>query len=156
ERGAGRMEVGAAGVGRDLPERLLVEPRLHDLTLPVLDEAALDADELALRGPYADGVDPDTAVGGALGRLLHLALVVLAVRDEDERLVLPLPALEGLERRVDRPGQRGATSRDDTHLERIEALAEGAVVEGQRALHEGGAREGDEPDAIATELADEV
>ena len=52
ERGVGRVQVGAAGVGRDLLQRGLVEPRLHDLAAAVLHEAALlERDQLALGVP---------------------------------------------------------------------------------------------------------
>src|SRR6185312_12953681 len=150
ERGAGRVQVRAPGVGRDLPQRLLVEPRLHDLAVAVLHiAAAFRGNQLAFTGPDPDGVDLHAALARVLRRLLDAALVILAVGDEDERLVLALTALEGVERNVDRSPERRAAARDDADVERGEALGDRAVVERQRALHEGTPGEGDEPDTVA-------
>src|SRR5262249_18719032 len=96
ERRPGGIEGDAARVDGDLLERLLVEARLHQLPGAILEPAARFAGhELALGGADADRVDLDAAIDGALGRLLHIALVVLAVGDEDDRLVAALAALEG-------------------------------------------------------------
>src|SRR5207237_5896135 len=49
-----------------------------------------------------------------------------------------------------------AAARDDADMDRVEALAEGALVERERALDEGAAGEGDEAGAVAPELRQQV
>src|SRR5207302_607227 len=130
ERGALGVQVDAARVACDLPERLLVEPRLHHLPLAVLHvPPGLGRHQLTLGGADADGIDLDAALLGALGRLLDVALVALAVGDEDECLVVALAALERLEARGDRGAEVRAAARDDADVDRIDALAEGALVD---------------------------
>src|SRR5262249_22143463 len=91
---ARRVQVHAAGVDGDLLERVRVEPRLHDLSLAILEiAAALDRDQLAFGRSDADGVDLHAALGRVLDGVFDLALVVLAVGDEDECLMAPLATL---------------------------------------------------------------
>ena len=97
-----------------------------------------------------------SAIGGSFGRVLHLAFVVLAVGDEDERLVAALTTLECLEARVDGVGERRAALGDDADIHGAQTFRECLVVESQRTLHEGAAGKGDQADTIAAQLLDEV
>src|SRR5439155_21007930 len=124
-----------------------------DFPLAVLPgPAGIGRDELPLGGADADRVDLHAALLGALGRLLDVALVALAVGNEDERLVVSLPALERLQARVHRRAEVRAAARDDADLDRVQALAEGALVERQRARHEPAAGARDAAVAVALAL----
>ena len=70
--------------------------------------------------------------------------------------MVSLPALERLQARVHRRAEVRAAARDDADLDRVQALAEGALVERQRALHERAAGERDESGAVALELRQQV
>src|SRR5262249_6100054 len=130
-------QVDTAGVDRDALERRLVEPRLDHLAPAVLEEAArLARNQLAFRRPDADREDAHAPFLSARHRLVEVALVALAVGDEDDRLMVALASLEGVEAGVDRRGQRGAATRDDAHLDGVEALQERTPVERERALEE--------------------
>src|SRR5262249_1771218 len=157
EAGAGGAQVDAAGIDRDALERGLVEARLHDLSLAILEEAAgRSRNQLAFRRPDADGEDAHAALLGARDRRIQVALVALAGGDEEDRLILPLLALEGVEAGVDGGGQRRAAARDDADLDGVEALQKRAAIEGQRALQERRARERHQPEPIAARLVDEI
>ncbi len=72
---------------------------------------------------------------------LHVALVVFAVGDQDQRLVLALARVESLQAGVDRARQRRAAARDDADLDRAHRALERGVVDRQRRFEKGRARE---------------
>ena len=93
------------------------------------------------------GEDAQAFLGGFLGGLQRAGVVVLAVGEQHEHLVV-VAFLEGGQGSLDRFGDGRAALRDDVHVQRLDALAEGRVVNGQRALQEGAAGEGDQAEAV--------
>src|ERR1019366_9322237 len=59
----------------------------------------------------------------------------------------PLGLIHGMSSFIERPADIGAGNRDSSVVDGHEGVLEGAVVEGQGALEEGLASEGNEPDA---------
>ena len=73
--------------------------------------------------------------------------MVLAVGQHHQDLVA-VALLVGGQSGLDRLGQRCAALGNDVHVERLDALAEGGVVNGQRALEEGAARKGHQSESV--------
>ena len=126
--------------------------RLHDVSLLVADVitvalGVLDAQQLALSRADADGVDAQAVLGRFLGRRHGAGVVVLAVGEQDEDLVV-VAFFVGGERGLNGFGNSRPALGDGVHVESLDALAEGRVVNGKRALQERAARKGDEPEAV--------
>src|SRR5262249_11407327 len=82
EAGSRGPQVDAAGLDRDALERGLVEARLDDLSLAILQESAgRSRDQLAFRRPDANGEDAHAALLGVRDRRVQVALVALAIGD---------------------------------------------------------------------------
>ena len=122
----------------------------------VLDEHAvavriLRAQDFAIRRADADGEN-------AQARLLALArrrygrvrvVVVLAVGEEHENLVVLSLLLKRGARGLNRLGQRGAALGNHVYVEEIHALPERFLIERKRALQKRAAGERDQPEAVA-------
>ncbi len=126
--------------------------RLDDIALFVADVIAsplrvLDAENLAVAGANAHREDAQAFLRRLLRRLQRTGIVVLTVREEDQHLVV-VALLVGGERSLNRIHQGRAALGNNVHIERLDALAEGRVVYGQRALQEGAAGEGDQAQAV--------
>jgi hypothetical protein len=109
-----------------------------------------------LRRPDADGEDLHPALRGCLEHVVERALVILAVGDEDERLMPALVALERRQARFEGRRQVGAAARNEPDLDGLQALAERVPVEREGTLHERRAGERDEPDTVARHLREQV
>src|SRR4029453_2730958 len=113
-------------------------------------------DELALWRPDTDREDAHAPFLGAPDGGVEIPLVTLAVRDQDDRLVARFAPFEGVEAGVDGGGERRSPTRDDAHLDRVEALEERPGVQRQRTLEERGARERHQSEAVAARFVPEV
>ncbi len=149
-----------AGLGGDALEGVGIEPAVDDVAVLVADVcgcagAGAQGDGAALLGADSDGIDGDPAFGG-FARLPDPALLeVLPVGDQDDDPEVVVGG-KGRLRLPEGRGQVGAPGGDHVGVHRLERLEEGPVVEGERALEEGVAGEGDEPDPVALELVDEI
>ncbi len=110
----------------------------------------------ALGRADAHGVNPDAVLRGDLRLVDHVAFEVLAVGDEDEDLQVIRLAFEGVDGGVDGGGDVGAGARDGVGVELAQGVLERVMVDGQRALEEGVAGKGDQPEAIVRQLIGEV
>src|SRR6266849_6444870 len=152
-----------AGASRQLAQPREIGARQHGAPVPVLlvpGHVPLCGDQgdgLAFLVPHGDRVDVDARVAQLLGGLERGALVVLAVGDEQHRLagraagaaVQYAPGF--LQRARDRRPLLGHGAGIDGAQEQLR----GAVVGGERALHERLAGEHDQPHAIAAQAIEQ-
>ena len=103
----------------------------------------------------ADGEDRHVPLGGDRGRLAGVRLLVVAVGDQQDRLVAVGAGLEDLEGLADRVADGRAAPRGAVGVELVERAAEGVVIDGQRALHHRLPGEGDQAHALPFEPVDE-
>ena len=82
--------------------------------------------------------------------------MVLPVGDQDQGPGCPSVGRKGADRCLNRLPDRCPRYRDEIRVEIIEEDLESAVVERQRALHEGGPCEGDQPHPVSLEHIDEI
>ena len=73
--------------------------------------------------------------------------MILPIGEQDQHLVV-VAFFEGGEGRLNRFSYGRAALGNDIHIERLDALAEGRVVDGQRALEERAARERYQPQPV--------
>ena len=87
------------------------------------------------------------ALAAFFGGFQRAGVVVLAVGEQHQHLVV-VAFLEGGQGRLDGLGERRAALGDRVHVERLDALPEGRVVDRQRALQEGAAGEGHQAEPV--------
>ena len=105
----------------------------------------------------ADRNDSDSAFSGGIGGLDRKAIVVFAVGDEDDVLVLLFLIVEHVVQHLaDAVSDEGAAARDAVRGDILQHQSEKAVVEGERALHDGGAGEDHETDPVPGEAVDGI
>ena len=150
----------SAGGCRDGLQRALIEPRLDQVSRGILEEAAAligrQGDEIAVRRADADRVDLESIFRGRLGRIHRTAFEILPVGHQDHHLVAVRAALQGGLCLLDGARDIGAAARNDPRVERGERLLKRAIVQGDRALQEGAARECDQAHGIPVQLIHEV
>ena len=152
--------VDPAGDLGDPRERLLIQPRSDDLSARVLHEAGesalrSDREDLARGRADADGEHLDPVLRRLLGLFDALGLEVLAVRDEDEDLVVRA-LLHGPPRFGDRRREVGPLGRNELGVHGVEAFPKRVLVVGERAGQIRLAGERHQADAVSVELLDEV
>ena len=108
----------------------------------------LDAKDFAIGTADADGEDAKTFLRRFLGGFECAFVVVLAVAEQDENLMVFGIILESGERGFDGSGDVGAALGQRSYVERVQALLESAVVHGQRADEKRHAGETDEAEAV--------
>jgi hypothetical protein len=155
----GKIE--SIALGGNLAEEGFVEPGLDGVALGILEEFGRaifvdGAEHFALRSADADGVDLQAGVRGLARGLDGAVIVVFAVGEQDEDLVVGGVLFEGSQGGGNGFRQGGAAERNDADSEGVEVLAEDLLVEGERALEEGGAGEGDEAEAVGAGEAGQV
>ena len=114
--------------------------RLHDVALRVAHVVAgalrvFDTKQFALGRADADREDAHALLGRLLGGFHRPGIVVLPVREQHQDFVI-VAFLESRQRRLNRFRDGRAALGNDIDVERFDALAEGRVVNGQRALQE--------------------
>ena len=109
----------------------------------------------ALRRAYAHRVDRRPRLARRQQRLGQASLVVLAVRHHHDDAVFRRRLRERLDAHRDRPGQIRPLRRHRLRIHRAQEHHGRPVVPRQRALHEGVAREGHQPDPVAVEALDD-
>ena len=149
--------VKSAGGFRDFFHARGIELRLHHLARRVAHEFSRSKGNFrSLGGTDTDGEDTDT-IGRRLARGGQtIGIEFLAVRNDDDGTGKSLGLGESFPARADGRGEVGAPLGYEVGVEFVEGGQHRAVVEGQRRLEEGGAREGDQTDAIAAQLGDQV
>ena len=150
---AGEQHVEAVRRLGNLPQQLLVEPRLHDVTLVVADIigapfAVVDAQELAVGRADADRENAQAFAGGFFRGVERLAGVVFTVGEKNHYFIVVVLALEGGAGGFDRLGQRGPALGNDVHVQRIHVLAKRFVIKRERTLQERAASKRDKTHAI--------
>ena len=161
---AGEAQVKSVAGPGDLVQRGFIEPRADDLAVLVPDELprtpARQRDQRAFRRAEAHGEHPDPGRRGVLGGLDPGGLLTLdrglAVGQQEDGAVARLVLAEGFQGQVDGPAQVGAAARDQVGVQFGHGIEHGVVVDGQRGLEEGAARERHQPQAVALEQANEV
>src|SRR5262245_43886542 len=145
----------------DLLEGGGVETRRHDPSLLVLLVAGQSARLVAQRnrpsglGAATDRRVVDALLAGGGGRRRAVALEVLAVGEEDDRLVPALGGVEQPRRLFDRASDVAPRARDEVRLRRVEEQAQGSVVQRERARRGRPPPEDDQTHAIPGQRADE-
>ena len=104
----------------------------------------------------ADGVNRHALVGRGLRCVGHVALQVLAIGQQHEDAVVVPVLVEQPPRLLDRAGDVGALAGNQLGIESVQGLAEGVVVQRQRAQREGAPGEGNQAHAVALQPGDEV
>ncbi len=103
----------------------------------------------------ADGEDRDMPLGGDRRRLEGIRLLVVAVGDQQDRLIAVGPGLKDFEGLANRVADGRAAARCAVRVELVERSAEGVVIDGERTLHHRLPRKGDQADAFPFEPVDE-
>ena len=103
----------------------------------------------------ADGEDRDMVLGGDGRRLERIRLLVVAIGDQQDRLVAVGPGLKNLEGLANRVADRRAAARCAAGIELVERSTEGVVINSERALHHRLPRKGDQAHAFPFEPVDE-
>ncbi len=94
-------------------------------------------------------MDGEAGLRGLAGRLERTSLVILAVSEYDEMLVLVFRGLKAIARNRDGIGDARPWIAHDLRVHRVEENLCGAVIYGQRAVQECCACEGHDSDAIS-------
>ena len=103
----------------------------------------------------ADGEDRDVTLGGDRRGLEGIRLLVVAVGDQQDRLIAVGPRLEDLQGLANRVADGRAAARALRRVELVERSAEGVVIDGERTLHHRLPRKGDQAHAFSFEPIDE-
>ena len=156
-------QVAARGVGDPLQRRAVgaaqfAARRVGSGGGVVLVAAPARGHRAAVGGPRGDGEDEDAGVGRRVEGIVQFAAEVLAVRDQHDRLrrggVLDVEqaqgGLQGVGEVGARPHERGLVLRARNQL------AHGLQIERERGALEGVAAEGDEADAVAAEVVEQL
>ncbi len=158
-----RAEIRSVPHLRHLLERGLVQATHHHLTALVAlvthhpAVRVADRDRLAALGAEPHGEDLDPGLGRSPGRRDRIAARgLLAVGEENKRLEAFLRRGEGRRGAID--GLRDGAPRvgHDLGTDRLDEEPRGLRIQGQRTLHEGRAREHDDPQAIAAQTLGEA
>jgi len=149
---AAQGQIKSAGGGGDLLQQGLVELGLDHLALFVADVIAAairmgDRHQGSLRGTDADGENFQPLARGVLRRFERALVIILAVRQQDHGFIV-IVFLESGQGGVDGGGESRAALRNGIHVQRLDALQEGRVINRQRAFQKGVAGEGHQPEAI--------
>ena len=103
----------------------------------------------------ADGEDRDVTLGGDRRRLEGIRLLVVAIGDQEDRLIAVGPGLKDFEGLANRVADGRAAARCARRVELVERSAEGVVIDGERTLHHRLPRKGDQAHAFPFEPVDE-
>ena len=103
----------------------------------------------------ADGKNRDVALGGDGRRLERIRLLVVAVGDQQDRLIALGPGVKHFERLANRVADRRATPRCTRRIKLIERSAECVVIDRERALHHRLPRKRDQAHAFPFEPVDQ-
>ncbi len=127
--------------------------RFHHVALFVANVIGISvrirhAQQITRRRADADGKNPQSFLRRMLCRFQRAVVVVLAVGEQHERLVMIL-FFERLERLVNRRRQRRAALWNRVHIQRLHALLERRVVNRQRTFQKRIARERHQAHAVS-------
>ncbi len=148
---AGRLE-------RDFLEQRAVQlaPHLLPLVLDVrLGFGSLRYPRAVIGVAQADGEDRDMTLGGDRRRLEGIRLLVVAIGDQQDRLIAVGPGLKDFEGLANGVADGRAAPRRAPRVELVERSAEGVVIDRERALHHRLPRKGDQAHAFPFEPVDE-
>ena len=120
-----------------------------------LDCRALRDARAVIGVTQADGEDRDVALGGDGRRLEGIRLLVVAVGDQQDRLIAVGPGLKDFEGLANRVADGRAAARRTVRVELVERSAEGVVIDGERTLHHRLTGKGDQAHAFPFEPVDE-
>ena len=142
----------------DLLEERAVElaPNLLPLVLEIRFGLGTLRDPRTMIGiAQADGKNRDVALGGDRRRLERIRLLVVAVGDQQDRLIALGPGVKHFECLANRVADGCAASRCTRRVELIERSAKGIVIDRERALHHRLPRERDQSHAFPFEPVDQ-
>lgn len=161
--GAGRTEgeIEAIGFARDLLKEWFIEAGEDGVTLWIFDVLGrtriIDMlEERAFGRTDADGKNSHAREGSFAGCSKSAAVVIFAVGEEDESLVVSDAVLQSVSSDANGMGEGGAALGHDFRAKGLDVLSEGLVVTGQWALQVGSAGEGDQGESIAMTEPGEV
>ena len=121
---------------------------LHHVALLVANIIAaalriLDTQQLALRGADANREDAQAGLGRLFCGFQRAGIMIFPIGEKHQHLIV-VAFLESRQGRLNCFSDGRATLGDDIDVERLDALAKGRVVNGQRALQERAAGERDQ------------
>src|SRR5262249_44727201 len=124
---------------RDVLEERPVQlaPDLVPLVLDVRSGFRALRDASAVSGvPQADGEDRHMTLGGDRGRLEGIRLLVVAIGDQQDRLITLGPGMKDLEGLANRIADGCAAARRTGRVQLVERSAKGVVIDGEWTLHD--------------------
>ena len=154
--GAHVQPVGDAG---DLLQSRLVQARLHDLALGILQiihaVAIAQGNQLALCRAHAHGKNPHASFSGGPCSGDGIIRVILAIGNQNQRLVLALGCPKSPNGRANGLGNRCALFRDEAHIGLSQKHLGRGVIQRERAEHMAIPGKCHQPDAVAFEAVDQ-
>ena len=102
-----------------------------------------------------DGEDRDMAIRGDRRRFERVRLLVVAIGDQEDRLIAIGPGLKDFEGLANRVADGRTAARCTAWIELVKRSAEGVVVDGERTLNDRLARKSDQAHTLPFQTVDE-
>ena len=109
-----------------------------------------DRDQFPIGRPGANGENAQAFLGSFLRLGQGIFVVIFAVGKKHKHLMaVLLMTLEGFHGRINRFAEVGAAFGDEVNVDEVDVLTQGFLIDGERALEEGGAGKRDEAEPVA-------
>ena len=142
---AAQRKINAFGRPGDLLQQAFVQVRFNDVAFfvaQVIDSSLgiLDSQNFAFHRADADGENSQAGLSRLFRRFQCARIMIFAVGEQNQDLVV-IAFLESGQRGLDCFCQSGPSLGNDIHIQRLDALTEGSVIDGEGTLQKGAACE---------------
>ena len=149
--GAGGHGVAATGLAGELAHHVGLEAADDRLAITVHHAALREiriGNVVAILGADADGDDEHSGLDRLVDQIVEIVVVFFAIAEDDERVVFLAGLLERLDGEAEGIAEIGTAAGDPVFVDLLDRLTDRAVIDGERRIDVGRARETDQSHAL--------
>jgi len=143
--------IAALGLTGELAQDIRLQAAEHGLAAAIHHPPAWKIrvwNVISILGSHTDGEDIHAGLARLVDEVIELGVVFFPIAQDDERVVFLAGFLEGLDGKVDRRSNVGATAGGPGFIDLLDGLACGLVIDGERRIDISTAGEADDADAF--------